>query len=190
MKDSFLEVFETIMTIVDIFNNPIIGNYVSYSAHFKANKKAVNKVSIKKVNKEVFSDFIKKNVLDKITEPSEADALIIEDIRLRMELGTYMPKQVDVNNRVIPYQLYGYEFKKILLTASNYLPFLNEKDSDNLSNIDKLLSIFTFRVPYFVGPLNPHSSFAWLKRDNGKIFPWNFNKIVDLDESENNLFAE
>ena len=42
-----------------------------------------------------------------------------------------------------------------------------------------------FRIPYFVGPLNTHSKFAWLKRKaDGKIYPWNFEQKVDLDASE------
>ena len=42
-----------------------------------------------------------------------------------------------------------------------------------------------FRVPYFVGPLNSSSSFAWLKRKaEGRILPWNIKDKVDFEASE------
>ena len=76
-----------------------------------------------------------------------------------------MPKQVSGENRVIPYQLYYYELKTILNKAASYLPFLTQCGKDAISNQDKLLSIMTFRIPYFVGPLRKdNSEHAWLER--------------------------
>ena len=39
---------------------------------------------------------------------------LAEDMLDRMQKGTFMPKQVNSDNRVIPYQLYLVELKKIL----------------------------------------------------------------------------
>lgn len=62
---------------------------------------------------------------------------------------------------------------------------MKEKDSDRISNEDKIISIFKFKIPYFVGPLNCNSQFAWIQRKaDGKIFPWNFEDKVDFDASE------
>ena len=47
------------------------------------------------------------------------------------------------------------------------------------------MGIFKFKVPYYVGPLNCNSQFAWIQRKaDGKIFPWNFEDKVDFDASE------
>ena len=114
-----------------------------------------------------------------------ADKKIIEQINNDIKLNKFLPKQVTSDNRTIPYQLYWNELSNLLTKASIYLPFLNECDQDGLTVKDKILSIMEFRIPYFVGPLNSHSKFAWIKRKaDGRIFPWNFEKKVDLDASE------
>ncbi|SEI43813.1 CRISPR-associated endonuclease Csn1 [Lachnospiraceae bacterium A10] len=114
------------------------------------------------------------------------DEGVYKDILEKIETNSFLPKQINTDNRVIPYQVYQYELIKILDNACKYLQFLNEKE-DGYTNREKIERIFTFRIPYFVGPLNSHSEHAWLKRfpgADGKIYPWNFNEIVDLDESE------
>lgn len=57
----------------------------------------------------------------------------------------------------------------ILNNASKYLPFLSEKDCDGISVSDKILKIFQFRIPYYVGPLNTHSDNSWLIRGKEKF---------------------
>ena len=42
---------------------------------------------------------------------------------------------------------------------------------------DKILPLFLFRIPYYVGPLTGKR--AWVKRKNVKITPWNFDEAVD-----------
>lgn len=155
-------------------------NYVAYSYHVKScrNPEQVNK----KANKQAFSDYLKKVV--KGIDVSEEDRAQYEDMLNRLELQIFLPKQKDTDNRVIPMQLYHYELSELLRHASCYLPMLTRKDETGLTTAEKLLSIFSFRVPYFVGPLNPASSHAWLKREPGKIYPWNFEQMVDLDASE------
>lgn len=128
---------------------------------------------------------IVRATLDKIDAPSDADGKKIDDIRARIELGTYMPKQVSSDNGVIPYQLYYIELRKILENAEKSFPFLTIRDSDGVSVSEKLRSIFTFRIPYYVGPLSRESCHAWIERKGeGRIYPWNFDKMVDLDASE------
>ncbi|MCF0141434.1 MAG: type II CRISPR RNA-guided endonuclease Cas9, partial [Mogibacterium sp.] len=166
----------------EIFRNPKNDkekNYVAYSY----NTKNANVIPKSKASKEEFCDYIKKIVKD--VSPENKDAEAYADMMERLDRYSFMPKQVDGDNRVIPYQLYYDELKKILDNAKAYLTFLNEED-DGISNIDKLLGIFEFRIPYYVGPLNPSTSeFAWMKRKaEGPILPWNFEEKVDLDASE------
>lgn len=118
-------------------------------------------------------------------EPENDDLNALNDAKERIVSGTFLPKQVNTDNRVIPYQLYWVELDAILKNAVSYLPFLAQKDADDISVSDKIRSIFEFRVPYYVGPLNMHSNHAWLKRKTeGKIYPWNLSDRVDLDASE------
>ncbi len=128
-----------------------------------------------------------KNI-SKLTEKldmEESDRLLYEKMRSDMEAGIFLRKQKDGDNRVIPYQLYLYELQQLLKKAEGYLGFLSEKDENGLTVSDKLVSVFAFRVPYFVGPLNRHSQKAWfVRKTEGKIYPWNFTEKVDLDLSE------
>ena len=167
-KNKYNEIFRTSSSSHD--------NYVAYSGHESYTHM---------ISQEKFCDYIKKIVRN--IEPKKADEKFYNDMMARLENYTFMPKQVDSDNRVIPYQLYWYELNEILKNASSYLPFLNVKDEDGITVSEKILSVFEFRVPYFVGPLvsENKSKFAWMKRKaEGKIYPWNFDKMVDLDGSE------
>lgn len=163
-------------------------NYVAYSYNFNSVKKD-SKLPKKKCDNKEFCDYLKKKLkLDSILCDCEQDRLFLEEMKVRIVNGTFMPKQVVSDNRVIPYQVYFAELKKILNFAKVHYPFLEEKDTEGYSNIDKLKSIFTFRVPYYVGPLRvDNGQYGWMKRKTnaiGKIYPWNFEKMVDLEASE------
>ena len=138
-------------------------------------------------------DFFKnvKSVLEKISADGE-DKELIADLLSDIENGTFMPKQKNTDNRVIPYQLYYYELKCILKNASVYLTFLTEEQPDGISIAEKIESVFSFRIPYYVGPLNPKSENSWIKdhRKQGEIYPWNFNEMVDLDGCEDQFIKE
>lgn len=103
----------------------------------------------------------------------------------RAENNLLCPKQVNSDNRVIPYQVHWIELKAILDNAAQYLPFLNEAE-DGISTAAKIESIFEFRVPYFVGPLNTaHNRFTWVcRKAEGVIYPWNIHDMVDFEASE------
>lgn len=134
-------------------------------------------------------DFCKfvSDYLEKIV-PDENDREGFEKLKTKCAEQKLCPKQVTTDNRVIPYQLYYAELKKILENASGYLPFLNEKDEYG-TVADKILKIMEFRIPYYAGPLvnSEKSKFAWLERKSeaaGKIYPWNFDDMVDKDKTE------
>ncbi|WP_303821393.1 type II CRISPR RNA-guided endonuclease Cas9 [Ruminococcus flavefaciens] len=157
-------------------------NYVSYVYNASSDDER-NKY--KRCSQEDFCKFLKP-YLAKIT-PTDDDKVRFEEIKKKCEDNELCPKQVTTDNRVIPYQLYYAELKKILENACKYLPFLNEKDEYG-TVADKILKIMEFRIPYYAGPLvsEEKSANAWLKRKaEGKIYPWNFRDIVDEDASEN-----
>lgn len=113
-----------------------------------------------------------------------------EEILKRMNEGTFLQKQRSNANGVIPYQVQLAELERILNNASDNFPFLNDV-SDGMSVKEKICSLLTFRIPYYVGPLNTahtDKGFAWVKKydgtENVKITPWNFDKVVDKQASE------
>ena len=161
----------------EVFRDTGKDNYPAYVYHTDEDKK-----ELKKANKEDFSKFILGIVKD--IKPDEKDAEKFQDMVERLGLRSFLPKQKDTDNRVIPHQLYWYELRVILDKASKHLSFLNNRDADSISVKDKIESVFLFKIPYFVGPLNPHSEYSWLVRTGEKIYPWNFEKVVDLDASE------
>lgn len=105
-------------------------------------------------------------------------------ISRELNMGTFLPKSVSKENGVIPYQLHLQELKIILSKAEAYLPFLKVKDQYGTVS-DKIISLFTFRIPYYVGPINEHAGSCWVvKKDKqGKVYPWNFTEKIDIEKS-------
>lgn len=103
-----------------------------------------------------------------------------------MDADDYLPRLNTSKNSTLPYQLNEIEMRKILENQAPYYPFLLEKDKYG-TTIDKIISLLTFRVPYYVGPLNKNSKFAWIERKDEKIYPWNFEDVVDVDRSAYNF---
>lgn len=94
-----------------------------------------------------------------------------------IEREDLLPKIASKDNSAIPYQLHKNELEKIIENQSDFYPFL-------LKNKEKLISILEFRVPYYVGPLNESSEFTTIvKNKNEKIYPWNFDEVVNKYES-------
>lgn len=125
-----------------------------------------------------------KSMVEKI--PGEASQAILADI----EAGQFLPRAVSKINGVIPHQLQEQELRMILNRAEAYLPFLRERDAYGTVK-DKIISLLTFRIPYYVGPLNtahkadsPDEGFAWaVRKEGGRVLPWNFEDKVDTAES-------
>lgn len=157
-------------------------NYVAYSYNYNSVKDSDR--SIHKASKDDFCDYIRKLVKDVGVAGKEKAAY--DDMMLRLSTDSFMPKQIDGDNRVIPYQLYYHELKTILMRARQYLPFLGVPDKDGYTPEEKILSVMQFRVPYYVGPLRTdNGEHGWMERKaEGKIYPWNFEDMVDLDKSE------
>jgi len=168
-------------TYNQIFRKIEKNNYVSYSGKIKSTDDGYSE--FEKCNIADFNLFLKSTL--QLGDENKKNKLPVEFVQRILD-GVFMPKQVNGDNRVIPYQLYYVEMKKLLGTASSYLPFLSDKDNTGLTIAEKLLSIMKFRVPYYVGPLNKHNNeHAWIERKaEGRIYPWNFEDLVDLDKSE------
>ncbi len=102
------------------------------------------------------------------------------------------PKQLTSSNCVIPYQLHLKELEEILENAKEYLPFLDKKDENGYSVIDKVIATFTFKIPYYIGPVvdSTDHEFAWVvKKKNEKVYPWNFDEVIDKQTSAKNFIT-
>ena len=165
----------------NVFKNPDSDrNYCAYSGTAKLKGK---KVPIKKrCTQEDFNKYI-ESLFSKVKEPD----LELEAMRARLAARTFMPKLRAKDNSVVPNQLHTKELQRILENASRYLPFLLNKDQDGISVSEKIMQILTFRIPYYVGPLNdrdPKAANTWVaRRSHDKIYPWNFDQIVDRELS-------
>lgn len=162
----------------------IDGNYPAYVRLSQVgNKKRV--ITSKLADQEAVNKYFLAIVKD--IEPSEEDRARHERITARLEQGQALPKPRSKDNSVIPYQVHLQELRQILSTAGKYYAFLNQEDPQEKEAYNtvakKIESILTYRIPYYVGPLNPKSEHAWLTRSGEPIRPWNFEDVVSLDES-------
>lgn len=129
-------------------------------------------------------------VLENLPEEAQNDPLV-QTILERIKTKAFMPKQRTRANAIVPNQLMAAEFKLVVENASNYLPFLNIKDQEyGLSAKDKLIQLFSFTIPYYIGPVgqanDKPSRFAWSVYRPGKggaLYPWNLEEKIDLNRS-------
>lgn len=105
-----------------------------------------------------------------------------KDIIQSIDNKDYLPLLNSTSNGVFPYQLNLLEMKVILENQSKYYEFLNERDEDG-TIADKIISLLTFKIPYYVGPLSTKASHSWIVRKEGKIYPWNFYRMVKKDDT-------
>ena len=155
-------------------------NYCAYIGMIKKNGRKIDLQS-KQCNREDFYDFLKKNVLAKLKN-LEVEEKIYTYLEEELERGTFLPKQVNKDNGVIPCQIHQYELDKMIENLEDRIPFLQE-------NGEKIRQLFAFRIPYYVGPLNKNddvefNKFSWaVRKSDAKVYPWNFTEVVDVEES-------
>lgn len=170
-----------------------IDEKVSYTAYIGSTKINNKKVSVEKKCSE--EDFYKKlkELLNKM-EVFEEDEEVYRYVYNKVELKTILPLQRNKDNGTIPNQVHKIELEKILENASVYFDFLNKKDREGFTVSQKILSLFSFRIPYYVGPLSDRhklqGSNAWaIRKQQGRIYPWNFDEMIDKEKS-NEVFIK
>ena len=168
--------YKKLFKVVD----PKVDNYASYTRHF--DKEDISGQAFKRVKQADFYNMVKK-VLE--SNKSEAAAESAKPMLQAMqEDNGFLPLQRINFNGAIPYQLHAEELGKIIDNQGRFYPEL-------LRNKDKIMSLCTFRLPYYVGPLNTSSPFQkWLVRDESvKIRPWNFFDVVDREKTADGFIA-
>lgn len=166
-------------------------NYPTYTGHSGLDSKGNRLVlSKKKCTQEAFCEYIKKAFKDvKNDSDKELNQMLLDVQNLH-----FMPKQITKDNSVIPRQLHQGDLRAILENLKRDYPELAKDMGDGLSACEKVISIFKFRVPYYVGPLNDahkdKGGNCWIvKKEPGRIYPWNFSEKVDEEASAEKFIA-
>lgn len=141
-------------------------------------------------------DFIKKvkNIFKNYSDLPE-----VKDLQKEIDIDNFLPKQRTSANGVIPHQLHQKELDMIIENQSKYYPWLAELNPNEKRKNEakyKLDELVAFRVPYYVGPMieknaenkDDNAKFAWMiRKEPGRITPWNFDEKVDRDQSAENF---
>lgn len=126
--------------------------------------------------------------MKKILEKFPQDDVDVQHLREKATDNSLLPKQLTFENGVIPNQLHAAEMKAILRQAEKYLPFLLERDEYDLTVSERIIQLFTFRIPYYVGPIGKNHAGEkgcniWATRcageELGRVYPWNFEQKID-----------
>lgn len=173
-----------------------LNNYTSYVGIYKANGKTEK---FGHISRKDFYAFVKKLLLDPYDKQKKQEFHdeYLDWVSEEIKKETFLPRQNSSDNGIYPYQLNLQEMKQIIDNQSQFYPFFEEKDEDGYSNKDKIISLLTFKIPYYVGPLvrtngetndpikKQLSSYSWAKFKDGcgQIRPWNFEKCIDKAES-------
>lgn len=178
----------------DIFRNPNskVTNYPLYANIDSFNGSKHNFSDSVDRSKESFYKYVKDIVSSNPEIQNYDEESFNNDKSLILswiENDNFLLKQRTKNNSIFPNALIINEARKILQTNKNSFPFLTKTDESGLSNIDKIISILKFRVPYFLGPLgnnkDAENNFTWSEKENTlPLKPWTLNKIYNFDKSE------
>lgn len=160
------------------FNSDAAGFYASYIGSFNSGKKQ------RRVGKNTTSEDLYKEIKKILKNADKNDPAII-DIFSSIDTESFLPKQLTASNGVIPNQVHYKEMAKILSNAESYLPFLREKNESNLSVSERILQIYKFQIPYYIGPVTEKShrdgGNGWvIRKSNGRVLPWNINEKIDV----------
>ena len=183
-KDAYEKIFRTMDK----------GSYSAYVGSMNSHGNKVRRLGpISKEDKKVKENLYK--LIEKVLEDSVPEGNVIKARILdKIEKDCFLEKQLTGNNGVIPNQVHTKELKRILSNAEKYLKFLQDIDEDGLSIKDKIIQLFEFQIPYYVGPLGREFNGVkgynnWAVRtEEGlkpgvKIMPWNFDKYIDRTAS-------
>lgn len=140
-----------------------------------------------KLSYDDFAKELKKLIikLEKNGVLSAEDDAWVQQIPTRVDNEEFLRRLRTSDNGSIPYHLHLEEMDAIIKKQGKYYPFL-------LKEKDKIESLVTFRIPYYVGPLTlknaardiyGNARFAWIKKKEGtektRILPWNWEDVVD-----------
>ncbi len=155
----------------------IYRKYVNNALSYEEFKKELNKAL-----EIIFNYNIDENLIDEYTSY----------FKERIDENLFLPRITDSDNGKYPYQLNKVELEKIIENQGKYYPFLKQTVKDSNKEVYKLVKLLTFKIPYYIGPLNNTTNKkgivnknAWaVKKDNKiQVTPYNFDEIIDKEAS-------
>ena len=159
----------------------IKGNYASYVGKTNCGNEKSNPEPCKP---EEFFAFLKKELKPLWSQNIPAAA----SLAAKLESGTLLRRQRSGENAAIPYQAHLQELQIILKNMQQFYPFLQKADENGFTPAYKIEKLLTFRIPYYVGPLNDahkEKGFCWIvKKADVPVLPWNFDQVVDENACE------
>jgi CRISPR-associated endonuclease Csn1 len=167
-----------------MFRSDQYGTYSAYVNSCNSDKKKRREYK-ERTSEHLYATIKKILVNEKVPQDHPDVQYILGEI----EKDNFLPKQTSNKNSIIPNQLHLAELNVILQNAKEYLPFLTVKDPEcNLTPIEKLTQLMTFRIPYYIGPLNDthkdKGGTAWVvRKQQGKVLPWTFDEMIDSKKS-------
>lgn len=181
ISKAFITKYEKYNKDLNLLKRLYKSNRKKYNKMFKSSEDKLNNYysyDNKKTNLEDLYKTIKKDLEDM------PDSLEKETVLKDIENEEFLIRINSRENGAIPHQLHKNELEKIIDNQAKYYNSLKE-------NKDKILSLLTFKIPYYVGPLNSKDnpernwSIRYKGKENEKVYPWNFEEIIDLDASAN-----
>ncbi len=168
-----------------MFREDGAGSYSAYVNSFNTTKNGENNKQRRSMKGRSQEDFYKniKKVLKGYPQNDDVISILAE-----VDAESFMPKQLTANNGVIPNQVHAREMKKILSNAEGYLPFLLEKNENGLTVSEQILQLFSFQIPYYVGPTSTNSQKnggnGWVvRKEAGEVLPWNIEEKIDMEKT-------
>lgn len=168
------------------FRGPLYSDKSGYSV---AQSKGYTRYNLGKISYDDFAKEVKKLFAG---TAAEGDSRYL-DMMDAFENQRFLRRLKTSDNGSIYYQLHLEEMETILDNQAKFYPVLKEQR-------EKLLSLVTFRIPYYVGPLTQRNArldahdnprFAWSERkpgmENAIITPWNWDSIIDKGKSAENF---
>lgn len=106
----------------------------------------------------------------------------VQAVLCEIEKETFLPKQLTGANGIIPNQVHRAELVKILANAEQYLPFLMQRDESGFTVSERIIQLFSFQIPYYIGPTSKNSKNGWVvRKEKGMVLPWNLEEKIDVD---------
>lgn len=170
-----------------MFREMLPGSYSAYVNSLNADEKLRRNIKGRK-QEDLYKKI--KTILKQIKDCEEKEYILNE-----IESESFLPKQLTASNGVIPNQVHTIEMKKILKNAEGYLPFLKEKDDSGLTVSERILELFQFQIPYYVGPLNlqhagKKEGHAWaVRKKQGRVLPWNIDEMIDMKQTSEEFIS-
>ncbi len=146
------------------------------------------------LHKTSYEDF-KKEVVKLFEGTGAKDDPRYIDMMARFDRQQFLRRLKTSDNGAIYYQLHLEELRAIIKNQGRHYPFLKQ-------DAEKLESLVSFRIPYYVGPLTSKNArqdargknrFQWSERKPGMedaaITPWNWDQVIDKNKSAENFIV-